>query len=243
MKRIKTILVRSLLLLYFPLMLGLVDHHQKELVCGDIGVEVMDSIQTRFVSDKEIRNAVLGKFDETLGAPFHALNFERIEAFVEKHPAVKKCEVYNTIDGRLKIDLLQHMPLFRVFENDRTYYIDENGNEMPTFDHYTARVLIVSGAISGEMEFLIDMVRLLRQDPFWKAQIEQMYVKENGDYVLVPRVGDHLILFGPPERTKEKLRNLKALYKKGLDTREWNQYQMINLKYEGQVLCSKNRDI
>jgi len=243
MKRVKNILLRGLLLLYFPVMLGLVGHHQNEVVCGDVAVDVTDSTRTRFVAGEEVRKAVLGRFDNALGEPLNSLNFHEIEAFVEKHSAVKNCEVYNTIDGTLKIGIVQHQPLLRVFENDRTYYIDENGDQMPTFDHYTARVLIVSGAISGQMDHFIQIARLIRKDPFWRAQFEQMYVKENGDYVLVPRVGDHLILLGLPERVEEKLRNLKALYKKGLDSREWNRYQVINLKYKGQVLCSKNRDI
>lgn len=242
MKRVKNILLRSILLLYFPVMLGLVGHHQDEVVCGDVAVEVTDSTHTRFVSGEEVRKAVLGRFENALGEPLNSLNFQEVETFVKKHPAVKNCEVFSTIEGALKIDIAQHQPLFRVFENDRTYYVDENGDQMPTFDHYTARVLIVSGATSGQMDHFIQIARLFRKDPFWRAQFEQMYVKENGDYVLVPRVGDHLILLGPPERIREKLRNLKALYKEGLDSREWNRYQVINLKYKGQVLCSKNRD-
>lgn len=234
---------RSLLLLYFPLMLGLVSRHQEEVVCGNVSVEVRDSLQMRFVNGNDIRKSVLGRFDETLGEPLNTLNFDNIESFVEKHPAVKNCEVYNTIDGDLRIELIQHLPLFRVFEDERSYYIDEAGNEMPTFDNFTARVLVVSGDIEEEMEHLLHIARLFRDDPFWSAQMEQLYVKGNGDYVLVPRVGDHLILIGKPERVEEKLRNLKALYKEGLDSREWNKYQVINLKYKGQILCSKNRDI
>jgi len=243
MKRVMHILIWGLLLLYFPVMLGMVGHHQDDVICSDVMVDVTDSTRTRFVAGEEVRKAVLGKFDHALGGPVNALDFQAIETFVEKHSAVKNCEVYNTIEGVLKIDLVQHHPLFRVFENNRTYYIDENGDQMPTFDHYTARVLIVSGAISGEMDHFIQIARLFRENPFWRAQFEQMYVKENGDYVLVPRVGDHLVLLGPPERIEEKLRNLKALYKEGLDSREWNRYQVINLKYKGQVLCSKNRDV
>ncbi|WP_234408917.1 hypothetical protein [Marinilabilia salmonicolor] len=87
------------------------------------------------------------------------------------------------------------------------------------------------------------LARIFRNDPFWNAQIEQVYVKRNGDFVMVPRVGDHLILLGPPERVEEKLRNLRALYKQGLSPREWNNYQVINLKFKGQVLCSKKRNI
>jgi cell division protein FtsQ len=243
MKKIKKIVFWSLLALYFPVILGLVSSHREDVVCGNVVVEVTDSLDARFVSKTEIRKAILRKYSETLGEPLNATNFENVELFVEKHAAIKNCEVYSTVGGILKIELAQHMPLFRVFENNRSYYINEDGNEMPLFDNFTARVLIVSGAIKGQMEHLQFIARLFRADPFWEAQMEQLYVKQNGDYVLVPRVGDHLILMGQPERIEEKLRNLKALYKTGLSPCEWNNYQKINLKYKGQVLCSKNRNI
>ncbi len=243
MKRFRKILLWSLLLLYFPVMLSLVGSHRQKLLCSEVVVDVKDSIQTGFVNGQEIRIAVLKKFNGILGEPINILNIEKIELFVEKHPAIKNCEVYNTIGGHLRIDLVQHLPLLRIFENDRSYYIDEEGNDMPLFDNYTARVLVVSGSLKGQMDHLLYISRLFRNDPLWSAQMEQIYVKSNGDYVLVPRVGDHLILLGPPERIQEKLRNLKALYKHGLSPREWNNYQMINLKYKGQILCSKNRKI
>jgi cell division protein FtsQ len=243
MKRIQKILLWGLLLLYFPVMLGFIAEHKADVMCRDVVVSVQDSSFTRFVTSGGIRDAVLAKFEQTLGKELSTLPINEIEQFVEKHPAIKNCEVYYTIGGHLKVDLRQHLPLYRVFEDTRSYYIDEEGQEMPQFDSFTARVLVVSGDIGGKKDDLLYLARLFRQDPFWNAQIEQLYVKRNGDVVLVPRVGDHLILFGPPERVEEKLRNLKALYKQGLSPREWNNYQVINLKFKGQVLCSKNRNI
>jgi cell division protein FtsQ len=243
MKRLKKILFGGLLLLYFPVMLGLVESHRQKVVCADVVVEVKDSLQTRFVNSSEIRKAVVNRFPDVLGESMKTLHLEEIEVFVEKHPAIKKSEVYNTIAGHLKIDLVQHLPLLRVFENNRSYYIDEDGKEMPLFDNFTSRVLVVSGAIDGEVPELLRIVGIFRNNAFWTAQMEQLYVKSNGDYVLVPRIGDHLILLGPPERIEEKLRNLKALYKSGLSPREWNNYQVINLKYKDQILCSKKRNI
>lgn len=224
-------------------MLGFIGEHRSDVVCHDVVVSVQDSSVTRFVTSGEIRDAVLAKFENTLGKELSTLPVNEIEQFVEKHPAIKNCEVYHTLGGHLKVDLNQHLPLFRVFEDTRSYYIDEDGQEMPHFDSFTARVLVVSGYISGKRDDLLYLTRLFRQDPFWNAQIEQLYVKRNGDFVMVPRVGDHLILLGPPERLEEKLRNLKALYKQGLSPREWNHYQVINLKFKGQVICSKNRNI
>ena len=83
---------------------------------------------------------------------------------------------------------------------------------------------------------------MVEADEFLKAQMEQLYVRRNNDFVLVPRVGDHLILLGQPEDLALKLRNLRLLYTEGLNPREWNEYRTINLKYKNQILCSRRRE-
>ncbi len=243
MNRLKQIVGWSLVLAYFPVMLAFVNSSKESLVCADIVVKVTDSLQTQFVSEKEIRNAVVQRFKGILGRAIQEIDFEEVEGFLEKHPAIKSCEVYNTMGGFLRIEISQHLPLLRVFDGGSTYYIDEDGVEMPLFESFTARVLVANGTIPAKRDSLLQLARHLHDDPFWEAQMEQIYIRKNGDYVLVPRVGDHLILFGPPERIAVKLRNLKALYKTGLTPHEWNEYQIINLKYKGQILCSKNRDL
>ena len=243
MSRLKQIVGWSLVLAYFPVMLAFVNGSKESVVCGKVVVQVIDSLQTQFVSEKEIRNAVVNRFKGILGKPFDEVDLEEVELFLEKHPAVKRCEVYNTIGGVMRIEIVQHLPLLRVFDGGSTYYIDEEGQEMPLFESFTARVLVVNGTIPKKLDPLVSLARVLHSDPFWDAQMEQIYIRRNGDYILVPRVGDHLIMLGPPERIAAKLRNLKALYKTGLTPHEWNEYQIINLKYKGQILCSKNRNL
>ncbi len=243
MRRLKQMVLRGLVFAYFPVILAFVSSSRERVVCADVVVVVTDSLNTQFVSGQEIRTAVMKRFKSLLGQPFKKIDFEEVESFLEKHPAVKSCEAYNTMGGHLKIEVTQHLPLVRVFDGNTSYYLDEAGGQMPLFESFTARVLVANGHIPEKPDSLLMLARHLYEDPFWRAQMEQVYVKRNGDFVLVPRVGDHLILFGPPERMTEKLRNLKALYKSGLTPHEWNEYQIINLKYKGQVLCSKNRDL
>ena len=70
-----------------------------------------------------------------------------------------------------------------------------------------------------------------------------VYVNEKGDFVLVPRVGSHLIVFGGIDDMEEKCAKLKALYERGWEPREWNCYKTVNLKYKGQIVCTKANDI
>ena len=134
---------------------------------------------------------------------------------------------------------------------------------MPLSNKYTAHVLIASGNINLNYTKLIALQRgnidskaednnyklllELRQlasfiyhDKFWRAQIEQIYVTKSG-FELIPRVGTHVIEFGGVENYDNKFRNLRALYMQGLPKAGWNMYKRINLKYENQVICTKNR--
>ena len=206
-----------------------------------ISSSICDSVENRFITPEEIRTLVLEKYPGILGRKVKEINTEEMEVFFEKHPAVNNCEVYFTYGGSLHVDVTQREPLVRVFDANRSFYLDMNGQKMPVFRNYSAHILVAAGYIGRlkEKDGLVRFSKMIYDDQFWKAQIEQVYVNEQGELILVPRVGDHLIEFGGLERMEEKLRNLRALYNQGWDAREWNLYKKVNLKYKGQVVCTK----
>jgi cell division protein FtsQ len=85
---------------------------------------------------------------------------------------------------------------------------------------------------------LLDFVNTISNDEFLASLFQQIDVQSDGELVLVPRVGNHLILFGTIENMDNKFRNLRAVYKKGLNNGKWNRYKSITLKYENQVVCT-----
>ena len=85
---------------------------------------------------------------------------------------------------------------------------------------------------------LIKFIKFISNDEFWKAQIQQIHIRTDHELVLVPRVGDQLIVFGKPEKIEMRFRNLKALYTEGFSTDGWNKYKTITLKYDNQVVCT-----
>ena len=89
------------------------------------------------------------------------------------------------------------------------------------------------------MEDVLKMAVYIHEDPFWKSQIVQVYVRRNGEFELIPRVGSQIILFGNADRMETKFFKLKTLYREGFSHTGWNQYEIINLKYTSQVICTK----
>lgn len=233
-----------LLLGYFPVMLSFVSINHRSTICSNVKVVVKDSLEIGFVSAAEIRTELLKKYPDILGYSLYHLNFVELEEHVTKHSAVSNCQVYETIQGTLVIEVQQHQPMLRVFSDEGTYYLDRNGLQIPVSKNFSTRTLVVNGSVPRhDKSSLLEVGRLIVDDEFWTAQFEQIYIRKNNDYIIVPRVGDHWILLGQPINVAKKLRNLRALYEDGLLPHEWNNYKLINLKYENQVLCSKSRNL
>ncbi|UTW64334.1 hypothetical protein KFE98_09400 [bacterium SCSIO 12741] len=90
-----------------------------------------------------------------------------------------------------------------------------------------------------QLKELFDLALYIHQNPFWKAQISQVYVNDNGEFELQPRVGNHSILLGKANRLEEKFDKLLLFYQQGLSKTGWNEYSTLNLKYKNQVVCTK----
>ncbi len=131
---------------------------------------------------------------------------------------------------------------------------------MPTSDNYTARVPVASGFITdrqhvmqrynvanmsdslkqiSNLDELFELATFIRNNEFWRAQIQQIIVEPNGELTLVPTVGDHHILLGHTDKMEQKFKKLLLFYHKGLNKTGWDQYSHINLKYKDQVICTK----
>ncbi|MCT4590338.1 MAG: cell division protein FtsQ [Carboxylicivirga sp.] len=240
MKRWRNIVMIVVAVLYFPVMFSFVAVDKSKVICGDVVASICDSVENQFVTTSEIRDIILGKYPGILGRHIEELDCNKIESFLMKHPAISHCEVYLTYGGTLHLDVSQREPLVRVFDKSDSYYLDMEGEKMPLFKKHSAHVLVANGYVRRlAKNELMGIAKMIHEDEFWKAQIEQVYVNQKGELTMVPRVGDHTIEFGSVNDAVAKFRKLKALYKSGWNSREWNVYKKVSLKYNGQVVCSK----
>ncbi len=88
---------------------------------------------------------------------------------------------------------------------------------------------------------LITFVNVVDNDKFWSSEIVQIVASEstNGDLwlELVPRSGDHSIIFGHLENIEAKLDNARTFYEEVLPNVGWQKFKSINLEYDNQVVC------
>jgi cell division protein FtsQ len=171
---------------------------------------------------------------------------------------LKHAEVYRTIDGVIHIYADQREPVMRVMpDKGGDYFIDEDGVVVRRRNLYTPRLHIVGGNINISqammngvsvldtsikntiLKDIYELVEYINDDDFWSAQIDQIYVDDENEIDLVPRVGNQIIHLGTIDNYKGKLRNLAAFYDKVLPEVGWAKYSRIDLEFKDQIVCKR----
>jgi cell division protein FtsQ len=170
-----------------------------------------------------------------------------IENRIEKNPFVQNAEVFSNFEGAVKVYVDQKNPIYRVFNNQGvSYYVCENGEIIPISSNFTPRLFVATGYLSNGSEEsdslhleILELVNFINQDEFWTAMIGQVNVAKNGDIILIPKIGEHQVILGNVDNLDEKFKFLYIFYKEAIQNVDWQQYSTINLKYKGQIICTK----
>ena len=245
--------------------LALTNSQQKStsLKTPKIFIDIQD--ENAFLTEKELELRLIRKGLITKNQKNSQLQLNKIEKFVNGMTEVLDCNAYTKLGGDWAINVKIRRPIARIFNNyGESFYLDELGHTISPSYLYTARVVVVTGDIPDKnngltvnkiinnknliTKFSLDEIyrisRYVCNDPFFSLQIGQIHKENNGDFVLVPRVGDQKIIFGSAfsnEEVKVKFRKLANFYKEGIPYEGWSTYDCINLKYENQVVCSKKQ--
>lgn len=263
-KKIAFISIWCLLAVGLVISLGFVNREQDALRCKALDISVNQDGDLYFVDKIDIANLLKDRGDSIVGQPKSTVSVTDMEKVLNSHAAISNAEVSMSIDGVVKVDVKQRNPVLRVINADGdSYYLDDAGKLMPLSDKYTVKVLVANGNIlepyakrymysiedigkdsllkaTSKLDELYAMAKFINADPFWKAQIHQIYYNNEEDMEIVPMAGDQKIIFGDTAAMAEKFNKLLTFYQQGLNTTGWwDKYSTINLKFKNQIVCTK----
>ncbi len=226
--------------------------------CASISIDIKDSSIFHFVTKRQLLSLVQGSSSGVLGKELRKVRADDIEDKLSGIRELKSAEVYMTVDGKMHVYVDQRDPLMRVIpDSGGDFFIDEDGIVVRKRNLYNPRLHIVGGHInitramlngtsvldtSMKNTILKDiyyLVAYINRDKFWSALIDQIYVDNNNEIDLIPRVGRQLIHLGTADDFRDKLKNLEAFYDKVLPVVGWDKYSLINLEFKDQIVCKK----
>ncbi|MCQ2198905.1 MAG: hypothetical protein MJZ19_04205 [Paludibacteraceae bacterium] len=232
------------LLAFIVALLCLFSTRSGDTTCRNTEPVIKDSLNAQFVSKKEIMSYLDRCEINPYGQSFKNIDLRCIEKKLEKHLFIKEAQCYFSPNGTVNVEIRQRKPVLRVSNGSAGgFYIDKEGKKFPLSTAYAAYVPIASGEFDLTEDYvrknLLDFVVYIDDDKFWRTQIEQIYVQRSGVIELIPRVGDNVIILGTTENYRSKLKKLRTLYDEAFSKIGWSKYSKIDLRYKGQVVCTK----
>ena len=168
------------------------------------------------------------------------LDLNKLEQVLNAQEMIEKADVYVSIDGVLKAVVKQKTPIARVFNDEGSFYIDSEGNEMPLSPNFTARVPLVSGEINKKNnKNLFKLFKIIYDDAFLRKNIIGIQIMPNGSLLMQNRNYNYQIDFGGLINIEQKFKNYEAFFQKvSLDSSLYK-YKKIDLRFTEQVVCTK----
>jgi cell division protein FtsQ len=229
-------------------------HKQAETAfCTKVNVRVYPA-EIGFYNRQKILEQLRKKLPEdkkAIGLPLGEIKIDAIESHLNDLDFVESADVFADMHGELNLTVKQRRPILRVLRYDGTqFYVDQYGIKMPLSEHFTCRVPIANGNIFERFEKsdsvysfvgnqVFKIASYVDKHPFYKALIEQIFVKADNEIILVPKIGKQLIVFGDANEIEIKFKKLLAFYREGLSRIGWSKYKTIDLRFDGQVICKK----
>lgn len=252
------IAINIALLLYLLLaMVVLNNPDESDKVCRLVNIRIADENTNGFLDVNEIKKLLKKEDMYPLDKKMDNIEPRSIEDKLMNSPFINTAECHKSKDSLVYIEVTQRLPVIRIKSDDgQDYYLDDNGGIVPN-QNYNSDLIIATGKFSKKfaMQSLAILAQTITDSEFWNAQIEQINVLENGGIELVPRVGEHIVYIGQlptaddraelqakiDDYVGSRLKRLELFYKYGLKKTGWDKYGYINLEFNNQIICRKDK--
>ncbi|WP_276389760.1 cell division protein FtsQ/DivIB [Eudoraea chungangensis] len=214
------------------------DHRNQARKINGISVQ-FEGEDNLYITNSMVNKLLIQNYGVLKNLPKEKLVLNTIEKVIEANDMVKSAQVYLTVDGELISKISQRQPIGRI-EGDQKFYLDEQGKKMPLSNNYSARVPIITGKITGKsLEDAYVILDYINEDEFLRKNVIGIHIEEEGSYQLKFRMENFVVNLGNISDLKQKFNNFKAFYTKAAKDKTLENYDIVSLEFNNQVVCTK----
>jgi cell division protein FtsQ len=218
-------------------------------LCSGIQITFAEHMGENLVTESDVLRLIAPSQQETpVGKRVKDLDFMVLEKKIKANKLIKACHFSASFTGQLHIEIVQHQFLGRwVGDGLNTTddkYLTDTGEWVPVSVNATQQLVILEGKFFQKKstqinELMLEFLKLLAKDNFWRATITQIDVDASGNITLMTALSNHPIDFGKSIDVPVKLLKVKMIYKKILPTKGWDTYSKFCVKYRNQIIAEK----
>lgn len=216
-------------------------YQAREHICTGIEVEVdgnalMDSV-IRAGINEELRSYP----KRIVGTQVHQLNTVEIERYLTRLNNFERVNCFISPRGALVVKVIPLVPVMRVFDGNRSYYVNKDGRQIDSNAEFFSDVPVVSGHFNKTFtpKDVLPLIRYLEKEKTLRSLLGMIEARDSKNILIVPRIRGHVINFGDTTRLKEKMHALTLFYRQVMPYKGWEEYDTISVKYKGQVVATR----
>ncbi|MCL4640289.1 MULTISPECIES: cell division protein FtsQ/DivIB [Olivibacter] len=249
-RRVTYLFTWVLALAGFFVLMGFINTKKNEIACK--GVKIIVPGSQAFVSQEDVFDIIEESEGPLTGHLLKNVPIHELENKLAQNPFIQSVKVFTEMDGMVHVKIEQREAIMRIINNvGNDFYIDKEGVKFPTSKLYAPHIIVANGNVSERFDGKRDTVRstlvkdlckvadFLGKDSLWNSQVEQLYVNEEQDIEIVPRVGNQKIVLGNADSLPNKFNRLMVFYKQIIPKAGWGTYKTVNLKFANQIVCEK----
>ncbi len=179
--------------------------------------------------------------EKIIGVPTHLVDTRKLRDHLASFNSFENVEVAMMANGRVKIHIVPMIPEMRVFDGNKSYYVNKDGKVSDSKADFFVDVPVVTGHFTNSFtpRDVLPLVRFIRQDQDLKSLTAMIHAEGPHDLIIVPRITGHVVNFGDTTRLDEKKKALMTMYRKVIPYKGWNEYDTISVKFKNQVVATR----
>lgn len=220
-------------------------------LCKGVEIHISGVSNNFFVDKSDILNFIgsLSK-GSLVGKATGSFNLIAMEKELRKNIWVKDAELFFDNNEILHVKVNEREPVARVFTTGGgTFYIDADAAVLPLSEKFSAwlpvftnfpnRGTSFSKADSSLINDIKKISQAIQKDSFRMAMIDQVDITDQRGFEMIPKIGNQVIIFGDASAIEEKFDKLELFYKNVMARSGWNNYSVINLQFNNQVVAKR----
>lgn len=202
------------------------------------------------VDQQTVIDTLLCRMPNLLRLSVKAVDCKRVADAARRVPYLDHVSASVSPLGKVVVRADQRRPIAHLYYGSREFYIDRQGVLFPPSSSGFCDVIVAGGhfteplrpdSLGAQLLSLWRLACFLDDQSNYRDLIDQIFIGQDGNIMMVPKVGNHVIELGSPDNLDTKFANLLSFYRNGMPRAGWNTYSKVSLKFKGQVVCTKKQ--
>lgn len=210
-------------------------------VCTKLEVNIINSDSSVFVTRENIMQELTRLHIDPVGERLSNINTKMIEQRLNQSEYLENVECVIVNNHTLQIQATQLVPVMRIFDGNRSYYVNSRGKRMSATARYHVDVPVVKGHFTVDFppSRLLPLINYVERDETLSSLVTMYSVRDSNNIFIVPCITGHVVNIGAPVDLENKFAKLREFYAKVMPQKGWTYYDTISVKFRHQVVATR----